>query len=67
MEKFKLKATIHGSAEDIIKELEEIKLGIQEAIDNKEHTTAILDGAEWGGADWDGNERNSVTITVSNS
>jgi hypothetical protein len=61
MEKFVLKATLYGSAEDLIKELEEIKLGIQEAIDNKEHIVAILDGA-----DWSGNEPNCVTIAVSN-
>lgn len=63
MEKFKLKATIHGSAEDIIKELEGIKLGIQEAINNKEHTTAILDGVEWDG---EIDERTNITITASN-
>jgi len=62
MEKFKIQATIYGSPQDLIKELEEIKLAIQEAIDNKEHTTAILDGAEWNGED----EHTKTIITASN-
>lgn len=62
MEKFELKATLYGSAKELIKELEEIKLGIQGAVDNKEHTTAILDGTEWKGKD----ERTNITITSSN-